>query len=54
MVVVVVVVQVPVYEQMLVEGAIKTLPVGGKDLDEYMADMLLSRKDEVRTNDGSY
>jgi actin-related protein len=35
---------VPVYEQLVVDGAIKTAPLGGVDLTRYMGDMLLSCK----------
>lgn len=32
------------YEQLVVDGAIKTAPLGGVDLTRYMGDMLLSCK----------
>lgn len=42
--------KVPVYEQLVVDVAIKTAPLGGIDLTRYMADMLLSCKVDTLTH----
>ena len=40
----------PVYEQLVVDVAIKTARVGGQDLTKFMSTMLLSRKDDSFAN----
>jgi actin-related protein len=35
------------YEGMVVDTAVRTSSLGGRDLTEFMSDMLLSRKNEV-------